>query len=319
MFQSTGAQTLAYLYLAYYQGAGKGTQSTLMEENYPVAHFSVGELLRNVPESSPHKTTIEASLVAGQIVPVEISLALLKASMEASAKHNKQTLFLVDGFPRNFDNLSGWCRIMGDAAVLESVLVYQCPLAVLRERILQRAKDSGRADDNLESVKKRFGTFESETVPVVDTLRSLARDSPIEHRRWSVADIAGDRPLQDVWKSTQQVLNELIVSDILTANSALLDAIQMGDTKAYESLCDANFFIGQDTVAVMSQQEGVVTNLRSSRVEQAQVDVISGKQVAVSYNCVLDGELILEKRFWTHQGPAGWRNVHFARTPATHH
>lgn len=284
-----------------------------------MAHFSVGELLRNVPDVSPHKATIEAALIAGQIVPVELSLALLRAAMEKSAVTNRQTLFLVDGFPRNFDNLFGWCQVMKDVASLESVVVYQCPLSVLQERILLRGKDSGRADDNLESVKKRFRTFETETVPVVEALRAIASDRRNENKRWSVVDVAGDRPMEDVWRSTQQLLNELIVHDVLTSNAALLDAVQSGDLAAYEQGCDPIFFVDTDVASVMQRQEGVVgTGTPQTVVENAKVDIISGKQVAVAYDRWMEGIMIREKRFWSHQGALGWRNVHFVRTPASH-
>lgn len=297
-------------------GAGKGTQSALMVEHYPVSHFSVGELLRNVPAGSQHKETIEAALVRGQIVPVEISLALLRAAMEEAAVTNKHGLFLVDGFPRNYDNLSGWCRVMKDVTALESVLVYQCPLPVLQERILKRAQDSGRADDNLESVQKRFRTFEGDTVPVVEMLRAAANGGgPADRRRWSVVDIAGNRPWEEVWLSTQQVLNQLILHDVLTANAALLEAVQTGNVPAYEALCDPNLFTSKDVATVMQLQEGV-NSTTTANVQRAQVDVISGRQVAVSYDRMMGGVWLREKRFWSHQGVAGWRNVHFARTPA---
>ena len=293
------------------KGSGKGTQSELMVQNYPVAHFSVGELLRNVPDDSPYKATIDAKLVAGQIVPVEISLSLLKAAMEATP--SKHTLFLVDGFPRNYDNLSGWCRVMQTVSALESVLVYQCPFPVLQDRILERAKISGRSDDNIESVKKRFKTFESETVPVVQILRSVSENCPSDRQRWSVEDISGDRSLDDVWASTQQTLNRLIQYDVLTANAALLTAIEMGDTHTYEKLSDSLFFKDTDVVTVMKQQEG--TGNQISDIHSAEIEIVTGRQVTVSYDRLFGDTTVREKRFWSHQGIAGWRNVHFVRAP----
>jgi UMP-CMP kinase len=286
-------------------GAGKGTQSALMEEHYGIAHFSVGELLRSVPDDSPLKQAIEQSLVAGKIVPVEISLSLLKSAMEQVPE--KKVLFLVDGFPRNYDNLSGWCSVMKDVAALEAVLVYQSPLHVLQKRILERAKVSGRSDDNLESVQKRFTTFERETMPVVETLRRAA----VKQERWSVVDIAGDRSLDDVWKSTQSVLNQLIFHDVLTANAALLKAIQSRDTQSYEDLSDPNFFTDKSVDQIMQLQEGTDPD---TAIECAQFDVILGKQAAVSYNRKIDGVRLREKRFWSHTKD-GWKNVHFVRTP----
>jgi len=310
-YNTAGDNRFRCLFILGGPGSGKGTQSELMEEHYPMtAHFSVGELLRHVPDDSPHKAVIDEKLVAGQIVPVEISLALLKAAMQGTTSKGPQALFLVDGFPRNFDNLAGWCRVMQGVAVLQAVLVYQCPLAVLQQRVLDRGQ--GRSDDNLESVKKRFATFEQQTVPVIDTLREVAASGA----RWNVVDIAGDKSLDDVWVSTQQVLNELILDDVLTANAALLKAVQGNDLEAYRALVDDEFFAQEDLdpAQVMRQQEGGKLG-EAIDVQLAQLDVISGKEVAVSYNRQLDGVWLREKRFWTYQGVSGWRNVHFQRTP----
>jgi UMP-CMP kinase len=284
-----------------------------MEENYPVVHLSVGQLLRDeqTKEDSPHREMIEQSLVAGQIVPVEISLQLVQEAMkEAAAINGKQLTFLIDGFPRNYDNLTGWAKAMPGTAAIGAVLVYKCPLKVLEERILERAKTSGRSDDNLASVQERFTTFERDTIPVITSLRQAAALSD----QWSVVDVRGDQPLETVWVASQQVLNELILHDVLTANAALLRAVETGDVAQYESVCDAEWFVGNtDPASVMSQQEGEPAAI--GEVCRAQLDFISGKHVAVSYDRVMQGEVIREKRIWSHQGQAGWRNVHFARTP----
>lgn len=114
-------------------GAGKGTQSDLIVDNYKCVHLSVGELLREAraSESNPHAELIEDCLVHGKIVPVEISLELLKNSMDeaygrpaADGSKYGTRIFLVDGFPRNFDNLSGWTDNMPEAASCLGALVY---------------------------------------------------------------------------------------------------------------------------------------------------------------------------------------------------
>ena len=48
------------------------------------------------------------------------------------------------------------------------ILFFDCPEEVMQERLLNRGKTSGRSDDNLESIKKRFKTFEETSMPVVD-------------------------------------------------------------------------------------------------------------------------------------------------------
>lgn len=305
-------------------GAGKGTQSNLIEAHYPVCHLSVGELLRNVPDSSPHRELIAEALVAGKIVPVEISLSLLRSAMEEQADaRGRDTIFLVDGFPRNFDNLSGWSRIMSDVSAIAAVLVYQCPLPVLEARIVERGRESGRSDDNLESAKKRFQTFEKDTVPVIEALRrastlkaSTSDEDKEGSTNWRVVNIRGDQSLEAVWLDTQQVMNQLIVNDVLRANAALLRAVEEGNVDTYRNVCDLEWFNNDlDAAEVMRRQEGEPAEGAGS-VDSAQVDVISGTHVAVSYDRVMQGQLLREKRIWSHKGKLGWRNVHFARIPS---
>jgi UMP-CMP kinase len=63
-------------------------------------------------------------------------------------------LFLIDGFPRNFDNLDGWNECMGHCRV-ECVLFYECSEEAMASRIMQRGETSGRVDDNPEALRKR--------------------------------------------------------------------------------------------------------------------------------------------------------------------
>jgi len=63
---------------------------------------------------------------------------------------------------------------MDQATKFESVVVpssftlfFDCPEDVMEQRLLNRGKTSGRADDNAESIKKRFKTFVETSMPVV--------------------------------------------------------------------------------------------------------------------------------------------------------
>jgi UMP-CMP kinase len=319
-------------------GAGKGTQSEFLAAHYPVVHLSVGELLRDeqTKKDSPHAALIQQAMMAGGIVPVEISLSLLRQAMhEASADQaGDQCIFLVDGFPRNEDNLSGWCRFMAQdqtpsgedpstdgpsTADLWGVLVYQCPEAVLEERILERAKASGRSDDNLESVRKRFRTFQEQTQPIIDELDNISNRLQAEQENaavWKVWEISGDQRLPDVTQNTQQVMNQLIRNDILSANRRLLEAIERGDVEAYQALCDPLWFdAAEDPASVMRNQEGG-NGSPVGAISDARMEFVSGKHVTVTYNRRMDGQSISESRVWVHKGTDGWQNVHFARTPS---
>jgi UMP-CMP kinase len=307
-------------------GAGKGTQSELLLKNYPCIHLSAGQLLREetTKADSPHGSLIEECLVKGQIVPVEISLALLQNAMRQSEGITSM-VFLVDGFPRNFDNLDGWTRCMKDVAVVWGAFVFQCPLDVLEERILERAKGSGRSDDNLESLRKRFKTFEGDTVPVIETLR-LIQDQTSSSL--AVADIRADQSLEQVWQDTQQRMNEFLANDVISSNAQLLDAVATQNVDLYQLLCAEEMFIegknkdeaataGSNTkssLGVMLEQEGSVKVNASSNVCNAMLEFISGTKASVSYDRAIGDATVRETRIWSHQGPRGWRMVHFFRT-----
>lgn len=57
----------------------------------------------------------------------------------------------------------------------EFTLFFDCPESVMQERLLNRGKTSGRADDNADSIKKRFKTFVETSMPVVDYFESKGK------------------------------------------------------------------------------------------------------------------------------------------------
>jgi len=96
--------------------------------------------------------------------------------MEASGKSK----FLIDGFPRNQDNVDGWNRVVGAAANVRLVLFFDCPEDVMEARLLNRGKTSGRTDDNIDSIKKRFKTYIAETLPVIESFGKLGKVRKID-------------------------------------------------------------------------------------------------------------------------------------------
>ncbi|GFS19298.1 UMP-CMP kinase, partial [Elysia marginata] len=106
-------------------GAGKGTQCEKIQETFGFKHLSAGELLRQEKQepNSQYGKEIETHLKNGSIVPVKITCSLLRREMETSGKNN----FLIDGFPRNKDNLDGWNLEMEGVAKVRNVLFFNCP------------------------------------------------------------------------------------------------------------------------------------------------------------------------------------------------
>jgi UMP-CMP kinase len=134
---------------------------------YGFVHLSAGDLLRAEQETKSSTAELIRSYIKdGKIVPVAITVGLLKQAMIDNMKlgHNN---FLIDGFPRNKDNLDGWNAVMAGFANVRFCLYFDCPEAVMEARLLERGKTSGRADDNIASIKKRylFASTDSSSIP----------------------------------------------------------------------------------------------------------------------------------------------------------
>lgn len=147
-------------------GSGKGTQCGKLVADHGFVHLSAGDLLRaeEKREGSKYGELISECIKEGTIVPQEVTVALLQ---QAIGDNHKEGLnrFLVDGFPRKMDQ-----ALTFEDQIVKSkfTLFFECPEQVMLERLLERGKTSGRTDDNIESIKKRFRTFVETSMPVVD-------------------------------------------------------------------------------------------------------------------------------------------------------
>lgn len=152
-------------------GSGKGTQCMKISSEYNYVHLSAGELLRKEKEkpNSKYRKLIDTYMKEGKLVPVAISCGLLKKAMFKS----KRDKFLIDGFPRNQDNIDGWTKDVGNYVDLQFVLFFDCPLELCIERCLKRGAETGRDDDNEESLRKRVRTYITESSPIIHHYKML--------------------------------------------------------------------------------------------------------------------------------------------------
>ncbi|KAI9223357.1 adenylate kinase-domain-containing protein [Blastocladiella britannica] len=174
-------------------GSGKGTQCAKIRELYTLAHLSVGDLLRDeVATGSDLGRRVNEYMKEGAIVPLEVTLSVVKRAVEAV--DGTASGFLIDGFPREITQAVEWERKMCTPSL---VLFYDCPLPLLESRLLKRGETSGRADDNLASIQKRFKTFHDTSMPVVDYYRALGK----------VATISSDASVESVLETTCRAID----------------------------------------------------------------------------------------------------------------
>ncbi|EPQ65845.1 Bgt-41 [Blumeria graminis f. sp. tritici] len=189
-------------------GAGKGTQCGNLVRDYHFTHLSAGDLLRaeQAREGSKFGEMIRGYIKEGLIVPMEVTIQLLENAMaEAIEKRpDGQGKFLIDGFPRKMDQ-----ALMFEQTVCpcKFVLFFDCPEEEMQRRLLERGKTSGRSDDNAESIKKRFQTFEQTSMPVVDYFNSQNR----------VAKVTATGRPEEVYKKTLETLQHRLDQKLLVA------------------------------------------------------------------------------------------------------
>uniref|UniRef100_W5MVR9 UMP-CMP kinase n=2 Tax=Lepisosteus oculatus TaxID=7918 RepID=W5MVR9_LEPOC len=182
-------------------GAGKGTQCARIVEKYGYTHLSAGDLLRaeRGRPGSEFGQLIESYIKEGKIVPVEITINLLRKAMEETMLKDKEKFrFLIDGFPRNEDNLQGWRAAMDGKANVKFVLFFDCSNEVCIERCLERGKSSGRTDDNRESLEKRIQTYLQSTKPIIDQYETQGK----------VRRVDASGSVEEVFVDVQKILDK---------------------------------------------------------------------------------------------------------------
>ena len=192
-------------------GTGKGTQCQLLLDRSATrwVHLSAGDLLRaerkratdnkggDDKEDLQLAHTIQDCINAGKLVPSSITVQLLEKGMLQAYQETGCTHFLLDGFPRGQDNIDAWYdnATINKCCTVVGVLNYDCPEEVLVGRLLERGKSSGRSDDNLETIRKRFATHVEACQPVLKKYEAEG----------TLHNINADRPKEDVYEQTKKI------------------------------------------------------------------------------------------------------------------
>nr|ACO15482.1 UMP-CMP kinase [Caligus clemensi] len=179
-------------------GAGKGTQCAKIVEKYGFVHLSAGELLREEQkkEDSEFSNIIQHHMISGSIVPAYITCALLKNAM-VNSKSSKR--FLIDGFPRNRDNVDEWESRIAPLVNFRFVLFSDCDKDTCVKRCLQRgAQGSGRLDDNSTTLEKRFDTYLKSTKVIIDTYDSSRQ----------VQQVDASKDIESIFSQVQIIMDD---------------------------------------------------------------------------------------------------------------
>lgn len=169
-------------------GAGKGTQSDFIVEKYHLTHISTGDLLRKeIAEQTELGKRIKGIMDAGQLVSDDIVVEMIDKAIS-----NDTNGILFDGFPRNVAQAETLDNLLAKhGRSLTCMVQLDVPKDELVRRMLERAKVSGRSDDNEETIKHRLVEYENKTLPVAEYYKKQNKQLKI-NGLGKIEDISSD-------------------------------------------------------------------------------------------------------------------------------
>lgn len=147
-------------------GAGKGTQAARLAEARDLKQLSTGDILRaNVAGGTELGTKAKGFMDAGELVPDDLIIDMVRSELADSG----EVRVLFDGYPRNpaqAEQLDGLLKELG--AELSAAIVLEVEHDEVVRRLLQRAEEQGRSDDNEQTIRHRLGVYAEQTEPLLD-------------------------------------------------------------------------------------------------------------------------------------------------------
>lgn len=148
-------------------GSGKGTQSDLIIEEYGLFHISTGEVLRDHINRGTELGKIADSFISvGKLIPDELVVNLLGKTLDENQDKIENGV-IFDGFPRTIEQAKALQPLLAERNMQLNVVVgLEVSDEELTERLIKRGKESGRSDDNKETIKKRLDVYHNQTSPL---------------------------------------------------------------------------------------------------------------------------------------------------------
>ena len=148
-------------------GSGKGTYSDEIVNRYGMGHISTGDVLRAEIKNGTELGKIAKGYIDnGQLIPDDLMIEILAKTYDAQPA-GKGVIF--DGFPRTIAQAEALKKMLAERGhelgIMIELVVEE---DILMARLLNRAKEQGRADDNEETIKKRFEVYQKQTAPLIE-------------------------------------------------------------------------------------------------------------------------------------------------------
>jgi adenylate kinase len=155
-------------------GSGKGTQSENLIKKYNLAHISTGDVLRAEMKNGTELGKLAESYISkGQLVPDDVVIEML-ANVLDSKKDAAGVVF--DGFPRTIAQGEALEKILEARGEKVSIVInLEVEEPELIDRLIKRGQQSGRSDDNLETIKSRLDVYKAQTSPLKEHYKNTGK------------------------------------------------------------------------------------------------------------------------------------------------
>jgi len=149
-------------------GSGKGTQSDKMIEKYGFGHISTGDVLRSeIKKGTQLGKTAKQFIDQGQLIPDDLMVSILASVYDGFGKDHAGVIF--DGFPRTIPQAEALKQMLSERGhCIAAMVELDVPEDELMTRLIKRGLESGRSDDNAETIKKRLDVYHSQTQPLIE-------------------------------------------------------------------------------------------------------------------------------------------------------
>ena len=148
-------------------GSGKGTQSDLLIKEYGLGHISTGDVLRQeIKKETELGKTAKQYIDKGQLIPDSLMIDILAKVYDSFGTSHKGVIF--DGFPRTIPQAEALKKMLEERGHrVAAMLELDVPEDELMTRLIKRGKESGRSDDNEDTIKKRLDVYHNQTAPLI--------------------------------------------------------------------------------------------------------------------------------------------------------
>ncbi len=160
-------------------GSGKGTQSEKIIEKYKLVHISTGDLLREeVAARTELGVRAKAIMDSGELVSDDIVIGMIRKKVEANIQGPG---FIFDGFPRTVEQARELRNLLTDHGQEVTVMIsLEVPREELVKRLLKRGEETGRSDDNMETINNRIDVYNKQTLPVAYYYEKMRKHEKVE-------------------------------------------------------------------------------------------------------------------------------------------